>query len=1640
MKKKLFSLLSFVLAMLMISSALASCTGYNPDEETSGSNDSTQAESDPNNNGSSTEDGNDPGNHETEGEGGGEVEGPELPPALSELDNGRLIQYANNIKNGVNYYYPNYKRESAVIENMEMSLEYGLLESGKKQVIALKNKSGVSYVENTMDAFIRMTDGKTYYASSSNATTTSNLFRLGYYFYEARFEGQDFYNSAPITSKKNISLADGTGVMNDITLVSNENGEITFKITNDNSGAFDPYLTFADGSHTSKKDSPFTLIELTMKIDSGVRNAQLYINTGAGFNSQQRHVFSVIADGNYHTYTIPVYTIKGYNGRITGLRLDLDGKDGNVISINDMKLVAADIETAPVGLSIARSYNVYSDKMHHTLQVSAQTETTGIAAVGILTSIPEETVEKLIVKDASGTHNTISGIDWATVEYIAFDIKDAGIFGYILPYDNKNGTLNVALTDGVYKIEQTATPEGGTITPSVEGTNNANDFFMGQRIYTDANHDFAEFLAEAEIERNPISKTFIKVSETDSNEGSTYLGYDALRGLYTFEYKASMSGPNDYPNIKFSIKINEDRKIYVMAYSSSSSVVESTFLLDNRDMLLPVPIEVGKNFSENSGERNIYNIDDPVYSESIFPLVLESGKLYRYNIVNVYRKWGNFPLKQVSWIQFFAPYYHLSTGVTETNCIVPWYATRVSRDLGTLPDFRAMSAPAFSGDQKNSGGFHRFLRYTDSDGNYITSENTINTIGSFGPTYADVNMDYITDDGKIKITYNHMEMPQEDENRTYYEMNYEILEDVSFKDFAKDFSFYSVASNDPKGVYTLLGYLAEDDTSKVVDAKMAGDEAAYYVLGKNAPYFSYMKMTEDRGNGSGYINLAFLVHSTEFIIGGEKVEPNFLLTDLGGTLSISLNYGELTLKKGDKITINAILLPWGSQETIYDGSNGKAPDQNVRDVRQNSILNPLKATAKADCEVIDTVYVPMLKTTNGKTAEFTLSGGNDNCAVRIYGFSNLTAPELFELVDGEWIPYRTASAYYSYNHDLTHPYDGYGVYYDEDGTFSYTFVADMDNGAERTFKISTEKEFKVWGEIDPAEIKSNAVQNEYINLIVKGENLFNAAEGAVGFGKIEYLSEEGAVRFYSDPNKNASYFYVFQGNKFETGDYLVIKYRTSNHPTTFKLYTSTIQPGATYENHYWSSSTIVRDGNWHVLVIDISAYEANQEIKFNNEGRDFFDTFPTADDGKYYASFLRLDIYNQILTEDRYIDIQYIGFSNDLEKIKAYNQDVYELDVSGTGVDPFEKVLTGGNPPSVDPDPDPDPTPTPTPTPGNSGYISSDSSFKPSDNAYIAHIDSINNISSSINTNSTGDVKTINFTNEMIKGSKLNIAGWIMVENGVSKYVWSINGKDWFDCGILKNPSYGDCGTSIINAANNTLGKVYTFTSADATKGSFQANSALVIDLTDKFSGTVNVTVAAVTAENENELCIITQIKGVCFDGSNIVDPDGYTVDDKFFVFHVDKVNGKTQDENGKKYSYNSVSNKKLTNLELNESTVNSANAANPGTELIIGGWTVLQGGISKFLWSVDGKNWYDCKANLTSCSQTVLSAASGMMGGAYTYTTVDGTNGQYSIIIDLKDYAGQTVNVQIAAVPASGDGTTICVLSSINGVTVSGK
>ncbi|MBQ8409519.1 MAG: hypothetical protein IJY39_11730 [Clostridia bacterium] len=1243
MKKTTLSLIALLLTATMLVGIFASCgDNLSVDDDTSASTEAVV-------------DSTDTGDSENKSD---ETETQTPAPSISDIKNGLLIENANKLANGVNAYFTDGKRTDFALVNQNMSLEYALANHKDQLVTSLVSAEGNTYLQSTMDVFVKMKSGHTFYASDSTKHATANLYRFGYYMYEARFEEQVFVGDVAVEDSLSFNLRSIT--RNQAKPSYNDDGSLHLEV-----GGSDPYISFKGVDFAA---SDYNFVQFTMKANATKpTNLVIYLKAGSktGFTESQAKYFNFYNDGEYHTYTIPISEVDDYTGQVTGLRFDLSGEKGSSFDISDFKVIKGDDGGTPANLSLNRSFFVYSDKMHHYLQVATgDVATTDIDSIGLETKISADTVAKLIVKDKNGTHTTLDGVDFASVEYVGFDIKDAGIFGYILPADNSGGTLTVTLADGVYTVIQSRAPENGTIEPSgiyddekkriiASVPLNGNDFFMGQRIYTDSNHGFDTFLLEAELERHPLTAENFIVDTQNSTDAS-FAGYDALRGIYTFKVAGDgFNGPyyrypNKHYNIKFTVKgDNNDRSLYIMA-ASETGCLESAALLDDNNMMIPIPIEVGKNFSESSGERNRWNIDDKKYGEAIIPMLIKAGSEDSYNFINLYQNWGQYPLKQVSWIQFYAPYYHLSTGVTETNCIVPYYSCKNARGLNTLPDHRTMSAPFWSDQpQHNSCGSHKWLVYTDANGVYSASENARNTIDSYGPTYADVTMDYISDDGNIKVTYTHTEFPQTDENRAYYEMKYEVLGDVSFTDFSRDFHFYRVSSNDPTGVYQNVGYLNENNQSVIVNAAV-DSESNKYVLGNECPYFSYFNMKGWTSTSQqGYANLSFLVYNSEFVIGGQKATPNFAIVNDKSSVRISLDLGEVTLKEGDSFVINAIVLPWGSQESVYD-SKEFAGDQNVRDVREDTLLNPLTPKAVENCEVLDSVFVPKLKTTNGKNATFTLTGGENNVAVRIYGFDKVTVPVIEELVDGKWVEYKVSSAYAPDIQGNAHYYDGYCVHYDGDGTFSYSFIVTMDNkdADGRTFRIAAEEDFKGWPEELPAIDK---VEDELpLNVYVDAEAMYNTAMMSSGpqFDGVVLSADKSYVSFGAK-GLTESYFSAYPGGTVATGQYLAIKYRLpESNPddiTVFEVFTSTTNSGAKGEDCFYIGSALINDGEWHIIVADLASW-----------GKP---SFKAADDGTYKANYARLDPFYKTAIGNSF-QFAFFGLSDNLEDIYALASDL----------------------------------------------------------------------------------------------------------------------------------------------------------------------------------------------------------------------------------------------------------------------------------------------------------------------------------------------------------------------------------------------
>ena len=1184
-------------------------------------------------------------------------------------DYSELIENADYLKNGVTSYFVDGDRNYYKVENNNMNLDY-VLTGKESQLVTISNKKGNAYVKDTMDVFIKTTEGNVYYASGSERNAVANLYRYGYYYYDVHFYDQDFTNKTEITDEKEIKFKNFNGVT-DMSSIVVEDGVLKSTITS----PYDPQIRATKLAEKVAAEK-YNSLRITMKTTTtSTVNIFLIAGDQKNFNEEQRVDFTTKTDGQFHTYVIPLNdgVVADYTKYLTGLRLDFNGSAGETIEISEISAVNVNNFGAP-NIRMDRNFHTYTDKMTQVIRLFALSDVTNIGEIGMTTRLALDTVDKLIVKDAAGTHDTIEGVDWATARYIGFDVKDAGVFGYIMPDHAPSGKMTVTIEDGYYVITQTTTPENGAILAplpaytqqdkpvkefvgnSMDPYHSVNEFDFGQRIYTDSTHDFAKFIYEAECEINPIPSENIVIDEKKS-PGSTYDGYDPLRGIYCFTVKENIGFRDAYyyqqnKHCPVSFKItgdDKDRNIYVLAYSFATSI-ECAAVLDKNDMMLPVPLEVSKNFS-NEFEEPIYAWGDIRYSEVRFPMVVNAGESQELTVLHLYQNWGQYPLKQLSSIQFFAPYYHLSTGCSESNCIASYYVH--GKDLQTLPDHRGMSAPIWASDPQHTyAGYHYWLQYTDSNGNHYATEDKVNIINSAGPTYADIDLTYISDDGKIKVTYNHMEMPQTDENRTYYQMNYEVLGDVSFNDFRHDFSFYS--AHGIGGNYDHIGYLDEKNNTAVTDTGKDG-QARTYKLGNELPYFDMFEITKGSGKDD-YVNISFMIYNSKFVIGGEEIDPGFVITDQNYTVSLSLDLGVVTLKKGDKFTINAILMPWGSQETNY---NLKNPDKNVLDVRKYNLKDPLKATAVKDAEVIDSVFFPMVKTTNGKSLEFTLSGGEGNTTFRAYGFEKLTAPKLYEKVTreeldefgnvintyDEWVLIDVSSAYTPDSYGNAHAYDGYAVHYDSDGTFSYSFVVEMKGRAERTFRVDASEDFTEWPEVD---------------VFVPSSDIFFDSSDILSCLNIktgQAITEDGKkfARVYGN-GVAGEICITLPITAPSTGDLLVIKYRipaaNKVKHDIFQAYISTESPEASDPN-YAIVRTAKQDSEWHVMVVDLS--EFNMKNFIQNE------------DGTFSTKHLRLDIINTgaenpLATTD-YIDIQYVSICKTMDEVAQMSSDMTYIDL-----------------------------------------------------------------------------------------------------------------------------------------------------------------------------------------------------------------------------------------------------------------------------------------------------------------------------------------------------------------------------------------
>ena len=262
--------------------------------------------------------------------------------------------------------------------------------------------------------------------------------------------------------------------------------------------------------------------------------------------------------------------------------------------------------------------------MHETVRVVATDDYTEGGKLETRTVIPADTVRKFIIKNASGEVSALDGFDFSTVEYAAFDVNGAGVVGWIMPATEGNGYLNVKLEDGSYVITR-----GIEIGKTIK---KGSDLLFGHRLYTSDSHQFNDFRKEAYVERNPLTDVFIAKNADDAK----FEGYDALAGCYVFSVRSTEFTVAYYqlPDKHFAVNALicgdgvVDRTIYVRTeecLKTRRGRLECAAILDENNVMLPLPLEVGKNFDGENEEPLFFPehaTGQAAYGETYVPITV----------------------------------------------------------------------------------------------------------------------------------------------------------------------------------------------------------------------------------------------------------------------------------------------------------------------------------------------------------------------------------------------------------------------------------------------------------------------------------------------------------------------------------------------------------------------------------------------------------------------------------------------------------------------------------------------------------------------------------------------------------------------------------------------------------------------------------------------------------------------------------------------------------------------------------------------------------------------------------------------------------------------------------------------------------
>ena len=615
----------------------------------------------------------------------------------------------------------------------------------------------------------------------------------------------------------------------------------------------------------------------------------------------------------------------------------------------------------------------------------------------------------------------------------------------------------------------------------------------------------ASFAFPVFAESEPLSDRFLS-----TRKGKMPLHYDARKGYYVVGTETSDSFqrqfyefPNRYETASITVK-NDDKpkKIYISHQSVvGGAIVEGGVILNEEGQPMPITVQVSKNF-DGEKEEKFYNPLDTAFSETFFPLYLEPNEEVSLSSLHVYQNWGQHMTKHWSSLGAWMDYFHSSTGVTETTCYVPFKFGGIGGV--SIADFRAMSQEAFWKGQPQHDNLagHSFLSFYDGDRwQHAKYESTV--YRSTGPNWYDIQLNYISTDGSIKITADIWETPQLDELRSFFKVKYEVLKPLTIKDAQAHFRFLSVTSTIQGLRFNRLAASGVEDMA-IDFAKSPFPIKGIKLPAKNAFVAEYGDSIKNRGanaiilrefSGPQGIGPAVTVQTGPYknrFKGDSENDTRMLIVP---------DKENLELKAGDIFTIDGYWLPYGECD------NAATP-------RKETGFYAVGAPKVTNISIGNVVSdLPVKIEADDNEAQFSIKGGKDLIPVIVTGLTEWKYPRIWKKEDEKW---RLLS------HARNSEHDGYQVFSEGDGKFGTIFLVSTDD-QEQHLKVSVGNHVNIEQQIVLHEQLSQGQSSPgtiAIKLSDKEASAMLAYPGVVSESAIEWKKSEGNSLWFEQNEGN----------------------------------------------------------------------------------------------------------------------------------------------------------------------------------------------------------------------------------------------------------------------------------------------------------------------------------------------------------------------------------------------------------------------------------------------------------------------------------------------------------------------------------------